>query len=247
MSLSVSPSLRLSSDRRGPLATGPCRNTEQPDQPLTSGFLPAVDVLEFFPCPAALWSEDHTQCVPNRALFSLLGSAQITLPMDKDLWLSRVERSDRESLLSSWNRLQADGGRVVCHYRFLPFGVKCAVELEEVARRFSLGGADSTGFLSCYRVGRSRRRVRGPSPVRTLVHKIGNHLQAVRGEVDLLRLVGDLPQKTFESITGSVESIHDLVAQIEDLVDHDCGMIQQDGADAPGGSRQNPGDRDREV
>lgn len=242
MSLTISPSSRLPSDRRGPVPTVGCRSTDRHNQFLTAAVLPAVDALEFFPSPAMLWSEDRTQCLVNRAMLSLLGSAEIALTMDKDLWLSRLEPLDRENLLSSWNKLLTSEENVVCRYRFLPFGGACAMELEETARRFILGSEESTAFLSCYRVGRSGRAPREPSPIRTLVHKIGNSLQAVRGEVDLLRLVGDLPQKTFDSITQNVESIHSLVAQIENLADHDRSMTHRDGAGAPSGPSKKSGE-----
>lgn len=51
--------------------------------------------------------------------------------------------------------------------------------------------------------------------MRSLVHQIGNSLQSVRGEVDLLRLSGALPQRSFDRIVQGIENIRELTAGLD--------------------------------
>lgn len=59
--------------------------------------------------------------------------------------------------------------------------------------------------------------------MRSLVHQIGNSLQSLRGEVDLLRLSGALPQRSFDRIVQGIENIRELTA----------GLDTADGAKTP--------------
>lgn len=52
--------------------------------------------------------------------------------------------------------------------------------------------------------------------MRGLVHQIGNSLQSVRGEVDLFRLYGALPQQSFDTIVQGIENIRELTARLVD-------------------------------
>jgi hypothetical protein len=104
---------------------------------------------------------------------------------------------------------------MVCRYRFMPLGGSVAIELEETALRFAVEAEEKSAILSRYTAGEAPHH--GPSPVHGMVHKIGNSLQTIRGEVDLLRLSGALPQRTFDSILEGIDSIHNLAAEIDSL------------------------------
>ena len=233
MSVSVSPAHWVSPDRRAPMTMGGRENTDA-NAWLMAATLPAAAVLEFHCGPMALWNEDRTQCVFNRPMRALLGFCENDFSAGKDLWLARVDASDRERLSSLWRNLQIGAEPMVYRYRFMPLGGTLAIDLEETALRFAVRPEGTSAFLSRYNTtGEARVDVHDPSPVHGLVHKIGNSLQAVRGEVDLLRLSGGLPQRSFDSITQGVESIHCLVAQIDDLAGKDSTMIYGENGRAP--------------
>ena len=244
MVLSVSPTLRISPERRAQV-TGEARQKTDSNAWLMATTLPANAVLEFHCGPTALWNEDRTQCLFNRPMRELLGFCENDFSAAKALWLARVDASDRERLLSSWRNLQIGAEPMVCRYRFMPLGGALALELEETALRFAVGPAGTSVFLSRYTAGQERRNVHDPSPVHSLVHKIGNGLQTVRGEVDLLRLFGGLPQRSFDSITQGIESIHSLVAQIDDLAGNDSAVVQ--GGNRSGPAAENAPKSDDEV
>jgi hypothetical protein len=189
--------------------------------------LPAAAILECHPCPAALWNEARTQCVFNHAIKTLIGCYENDFSLDKDLWLARVDATDRQRLVSSWGSLQTGGAPLICRYRFTPLGGTLAIELEETSLRIAIGPRGKSVFLSRY--------TRAASPVHSLVHKIGNNLQTIRGEIDLLRLLGGLPQPTFDSMIEGIESMRNLVTQIDCLTGKDSLVVHggQAGENAP--------------
>ena len=216
MFLSVSSALRVSTNRRAPMTAGADQNSDA-NAWLAAVTLPAAAILEFHPCPTALWNEARTQCVFNCAMKALIGCCENDFSLDKDLWLARVDATARERLLSSWRSLQMGTEPLICRYRFMPLGGTLTIELEETSLRFAVGSQGNSVFLSRY--------ARVASPVHSLVHKIGNSLQTVRGEIDLLRLLGGLPQPSFDSITEGIDSIRNLVTQIDCLTGKDSLIV----------------------
>ena len=179
---------------------------------LSTVTLPVATVLEFHCCPAVLWSEDRSECVFNRAARELAGVPDRDVSVGADLWLACVDPLDRERFLSAWQSPLSGESTVVCSYRFIPRGTTSRVELEETALRLAAGGSGKAAVLSRYRIRQSRESASTSS----LLHQIGNSLQSVRGEVDLLRLFGGLPQASFDTITQAIENIHELTARLDD-------------------------------
>jgi nitrogen-specific signal transduction histidine kinase len=64
---------------------------------------------------------------------------------------------------------------------------------------------------------KARRRIR-PDLVRDLTHEIGSNLQAIGGEVDLLRLSGRLPQESAQVVHRGVEQIRRLVSDVSEYI-----------------------------
>ena len=213
----------------------PNRFTQRPDQravaessdrdsavALPALTLPAGALLEFHCCPTALWSADRAECLFNGATTALLGFCDRDFCADRELWLARVDARDRESFLSSWNALQNGATKIVCRYRFFPRDKDLGIDVEETALLFPAGPVGRAAVLSRYQAsghtqGKPRRDPRERSPVHALVHQIGNSLQAIRGEVDLLRMSGALPQRSFDNMTHGIDCIQNLVAQIDGL------------------------------
>jgi hypothetical protein len=169
-------------------------------------------VLEFHGCPAALWSADRSECVFNRAATELIGAPARDIRAGADLWLACVDTPDRERFLSAWQSLLSGENTMVCSYRFVPRGTTSKIELEETALRLTAGCSGRAAVLSRYQL----REPRDSLSMRSLVHQIGNNLQSVRGEVDLLRLFGGLPQSSFDTIVQAIENIHELTARLYD-------------------------------
>jgi PAS domain-containing protein len=178
-----------------------------PNSRLAALSLPAIAVLELDTAPAALWSVDRKRCILNGAATALLGFSAAEFCADKKLWLARVEARDRDGFLTFWRALYEETRPMGCRYGFLPRGTARAFELQETAQQ--LLAADGTPVVLSRYTPSLTREGRG------LAHKISNHLQAIRGEADLLRLSGTLPQRTYESISRSIDGIHDLTEKIE--------------------------------
>lgn len=175
--------------------------------------LPVATVLEFHSCPAAFWSADRSECVFNSAATELIGVPARDIRAGADLWLACVDTPDRERFLSAWQSLLSGENTMVCSYRFFPRGGTASkIELEETALRLTAGCSGRAAVLSRYQL----REPRDSLSMRRLVHQIGNNLQSVRGEVDLLRLFGGLPQSSFDTIVQAIENIHELTARLDD-------------------------------
>lgn len=52
------------------------------------------------------------------------------------------------------------------------------------------------------------------TPERLLMHQMGNHLQSIRGELELLRMSGELCESTFESVAWRIDAIHALITEL---------------------------------
>ena len=179
--------------------------------------LPAIALVNFHCCPAALWSADRTRCVFNDAGTALLGFRQSDCGTGGDLWLERVHTLDRERCLLAWQSLREGGGANVCSYRFLPLNQALTIELEETALSLAAGPAGTPIVLCRYQLSTPERDAGGRADPRNLIHQIGNHLQAVRGEVELLRMFGALPQDSFEKISRGIDAVHDLTTQFDGM------------------------------
>ena len=176
--------------------------------------LPVIALLEFQRCPTVLWSHDRNECVFNTAAKELVGVSDSDIRVGADLWLDCMDARDRERFLSSWQTLRGGDGKMVCNYRFVPRGTIGPVDLQETARRLPPGPSGKMAVLSWYQLREPRAR-RESSSMRALLHQIGNSLQSVRGEVDLLRLLDALPQRSFEKIVQGIEDIRELTARLD--------------------------------
>ncbi len=163
--------------------------------------MPAPLLLELIGAPAALWSADRTNCLFNRAAAELFGYDHDG-PAAAAWWRARVEGADRARFMDFCNSL-ASGQRSTCRYRFTP-AAGGAIDLHETAERVDPGGSGPV-IVSRYAIlGESRR----------MAHQLGNHLQAVRGELDLLRLSGALPEQAAASVLQPLNAVHELLQKI---------------------------------
>jgi len=182
--------------------------------------MPIGVVLEFFPCAAALWTLDRKECVFNDAARRLAGSDESAFRADPGLWAARLESRDRENFLAAWRRLQNGERRIVCEYRFAPQRHGRAVALRETAMLLPVSSTGAAAVLSVYEAQSTEhgaRRWRDEETVRGLAHRMGNDLQAVRGELDLLHFAGALPEHSHAQIARAIERLHESIVEIMSL------------------------------
>lgn len=211
-----------------------CISTQAPGNAsadrLSAVQLPASAVFAIQSSPMALWCDDRSQCIFSRSTAQLLGFPESELCANQERWLARIDGRDRERVIRSWQGMKAGNRKRVCHYLFWPLNGSPAILLEETAHRVITAPDEQCVVLCRYQVktaprGKSQGNSDGRSPVRNLIHQIGNNLQAVRGEVELLHLFGELPQKSFENIMRGINSIHDLAAQLDMPAEPNSGGV----------------------
>ena len=208
-------------------ATVTTANQNTGERALPTLMMPIGMVLEYLSCAAALWSTDRAECVFNSATRTLLGYSENNFCADQELWLDRIDRRDRETFLSSWKALQDGEQKISCHYRFSPQDHAPSVTLQETAVLLPAGATGKAAVLSLYQpkaaTGRQRRSDRrDDTRMRGLIHHMGNSLQMILGELDILRLTGALPQRSFDNLTQDVGRLHELIGELAALSDPEC-------------------------
>jgi len=178
-----------------------------------------ASILRSLPVPAALWNLDRKVCILNTAADKLFGVYENDLKEDS-FWL-RVHPDDRKEFLSVTQRLIAGDTQVTCRYRFLPKNQTNGFWLRELSCR-----SDDETIWTFYSEEREERTVdkcydslaQVERSIRALIHEIGNNLQVMRGELDLLRLSGKVPEESSAVIVHGVTHIHALTRQIEEYL-----------------------------
>ena len=189
---------------------------------LKAGLVEAGSILELIPCPVALWSRDRRLCVFNDSTRQLLGFCEHDFRKDPSLWTDRIPPRDRAAFLTEWTKLQRGEKRISCSYRFLPNHRATEIRLREVSVSYPIRG-DAAGVWSLYNEDPTAEdELGGVQQVRELVrgltHEIGNSLQAISGEVDLLRLSGVLAPENSSAVTNGVKQIRKLAHEIEEYL-----------------------------
>lgn len=194
-----------------------------PASPLTAGLIEAGTALEFLPSPAALWSLDRHSCFFNDDARELLGFCEHDFKQDAALWLERIHPEDRKEFLRAWKSLQAGDTRVSSRYRFQPKNRTQVLCLREVSFLYGGSGAKKPNVWTVYLeevaseslfqgAGQVRNFVRG------LTHEMGNNLQAIRGELDILRFSQAIPNDSAETIYRGINQVRRLVHEIEEYL-----------------------------
>jgi signal transduction histidine kinase len=204
--------------------TGALDGTAHPDpaSPLRAGLIEAGTALEFVPSPAALWSLDRHSCFFNDDARELLGFCEHDFKQDAALWLERIHPEDRKEFLRAWKSLQAGETRVSSRYRFQPKNRTQVLWLREVSFLYG-GGADKPNVWTVYlEEVTSESFFRGAGQVRNFVrgltHEMGNNLQAIRGELDILRFSQAIPNDNAETIYRGINQVRRLVHEIEEYL-----------------------------
>ena len=188
-----------------------------------AAFDQAAAFLDHAPLPAALWSRDRQWRVFNGLTRQLLGFCEHDFGPSGSLWMDRVHPDDQQGFLAAWNKLQNGEARISWQYRFLPKHKSHELRLRESALLYHPREIAAPVVLSFYSdetpVGKEGAEIR---QVRELLvgvaHEIGNSLQAISGELDLLRLTGALPQQSSKAMTQGVQQIRKLASEISEYL-----------------------------
>ena len=199
--------------------------TERPDpaSQLRAGVIEAATAIEFVPSPAALWSLDRHSCFFNDDARELLGFCEHDFQQDAALWLERIHPDDRQEFLRAWKSLQAGETRVSSRYRFQPKNRTQVLWLREVSFLYASRLAEKPAVWTVYQEEvASDSFFRGAGQVRTFVrgltHEMGNNLQTIRGELDILRFSHAIPNDSAETIYRGINQVRRLVHEIEDYL-----------------------------
>jgi signal transduction histidine kinase len=190
---------------------------------LQTGLIEAGTVIDFLPSPAALWSLDRHLCVFNDAARELFGFCEHDFNEDRSLWLERIHPDDRKEFLRAWKSLQGGETRVASRYRFQPKNQTQGVWLREVSLLYGRGVPEKSDVWTVYTeevalenvfrgAGQARNFVRG------LTHEMGNNLQAIRGEVDILRFSHGMPNDSADTIYRGINQVRRLVQEINEYL-----------------------------
>jgi signal transduction histidine kinase len=182
----------------------------------------AEAVLDVVPWPVALWTTgDHCSGVFNVLTRKLLGYCEHDFQQTPSLWRERIHPEDRDNFVAAWNKLRRGEKRVSCLYRFFPKNKDQEIRLREISSLYYLRDQEEPAIWSFYleepnsdRGGDEGRGMR--ELVLGLTHEIGNSLQAISGELDLLILSGALPQQSGKAVTQGVQQIRKLAREIDE-------------------------------
>lgn len=201
---------------------------ETPDASLTqrlhAGSVEAGMVLELLPWPAAIWSEAADSCLFNEPAREIFGLAEESAPRQAWCWLARIHPDDRAAFRTAREKLKGGERLLSLDYRVC---AKSAGEtwVREVALAFPLRG-NGRGVLSFYSPAAAERAEplqdrpwRSESDraclLRRFTHELRNSLQSVSGEVELLRLAGEVPALSFKSIAHGLGRIERVLNELD--------------------------------
>jgi len=190
---------------------------------LSGGLIEAGTAIEFVPAPVALWSLDRHSCLFNDNARELLGFCEHDFRQDAALWLEQIHSDDRKEFLRGWRSLQAGETKVSSRYRFQAKNRTQMLWLREVSYLYAPSGAEKPNVWTVYieevapeslfqGAGQVRNFVRG------LTHEMGNNLQAIRGELDILRFSQAIPNDSAETIYRGINQVRKLVHEIEEYL-----------------------------
>lgn len=189
-----------------------------------SGFAESRLILSRLPFAAALWSPDRRRCAFNDSVSRLLGFCESDFEKQSSLWMERIHPQDRDAFSAAWRQIQSgDHDHATCHYRFLPRHQSGQIHVGEFLFSNTPQQDDSHAVWSLYTEEPNfEEDILESAQVCDLVHglnhEIGNSLQAIKGEIDLLLLAGALPAQNANGISRGIERISQLTSELNEYL-----------------------------
>jgi K+-sensing histidine kinase KdpD len=203
------------------LSSAPKQNNFLTGVSLRSASVEAGFFLGGAPYPTALWSLDRRFCVFNPSASELLGYSEQEIAYHPELFLDRIHPDDRSVFLSAWQTLRGGEKSACCRYRFVPkHGIE-ARTIRENSLLVCMQDSDAQGVLTLY----CEEQADGEgiadayqlrSVLRGMTHEIGNNLQAISGELELLKWSGTLPIETAAVVSSAIAQIRALTGDVEE-------------------------------
>jgi K+-sensing histidine kinase KdpD len=193
---------------------------------LKNGTVEAGLLLGSAPYPMALWSLDQQLCVFNSPASKLLGYSEQEIKYHPELYLDRIHPEDRGVFASAWQRLRLGEKSSSCCYRFVPKHDSEPRTLQE--NSFLLQDAAALTFYSEVR-NEGEKAAKGHrlrSLLRGISHEIGNNLQAISGELELLRWSGNLPAESAAVVSSAIMHIRTLTGDVEEYFSPLAGRFE---------------------
>jgi PAS domain-containing protein len=211
----------MRSEPRDVLSLARKQESDSSAVPLKTARLEAGVILAGAPYPMGLWSLDRRYCVFNSLARELLGYGEDEILRHAELYLDRIHPEDRHDFLSAWKKLRDGETRASCRYRFRPKGESETRSLQEISLSFPVPGNDKKGALTLYAEERKNFKRIADAPqlrglLRGLTHEIGNNLQAISGELELLRWSGTLPAESAAIVSSRIRQILNLAYDIQE-------------------------------
>jgi len=189
-----------------------------------SEFAESRFILSRLPFAAALWSPDRRRCAFNGSVSRLLGFSESDFEKQSSLWIERIHPQDRDAFSAAWKQIQSgDHDYATCHYRFLPRHQPTQIHVGEFLFSNARQQDESHTVWSLYTEEPNfEEDILESAQVCDLVHglnhEIGNSLQAIKGEIDLLLLAGALPAQNANGISRGIERISDLTSELNEYL-----------------------------
>jgi len=186
---------------------------------LKSASIEAGLLINGAPYPTALWSLDRSFCIFNPLVSELLGYSDQEISHRPELYMDRIHPEDRSIFLSAWQKVCDGEKSPSCQYRFIPkHGIE--TRIRENSLLFPIQGSKAQGALTLYTEERKEaekfaeaQQLR--SLLRGMTHAIGNNLQAITGELELLKWSGALPADRAAIVSSAIVQIRVLTGDIE--------------------------------
>jgi signal transduction histidine kinase len=188
------------------------------------GLCESRSVLERLPFPAALWSPDRQSCIFNNYVSRLVGFSENDFLQESSLWVERIHPKDRDSFISAWRQIQSgENNSVSCYYRFLPGGRSEQIRMREDLFSHPCRKSEPAAVWSLYAEQENSDTEILESPslrdfVNGFNHEIGNGLQAIKGEIDLLLLAGALPPQSARAVDRGIQRIAELTDEVHEYL-----------------------------
>jgi signal transduction histidine kinase len=181
-----------------------------------AALLKARGMLEALPHPAGLWTPGRETAIFNAAAQALFGLADIEV-VPGALWMRRVYAQDRADFRRATERLYGGSLQERIEYRFLPAEQSEPISITELTSLCHRGD-DFLESWSIYALGPSvavngdRARLR--ELLLGLNHEVSNNLQAIKGEVALLKIAEKISEQTAGAVNQGVANIKKLLMEL---------------------------------
>jgi hypothetical protein len=186
--------------------------------------LQARNLIEILPHPAALWTRGRESGMFNAAARGLFGFCERELTQGGS-WIDRIHPQDRGDFRRALERVYSGSGTVRIDYRFYPSARAEPISVTELMSLYNCGADELLETWSVYSHGASNlaaveavEKKRLHELLLGLNHDVSNNLQAIKGEVALLKIAGKISEQTSRAVNHGVANIKKLLFEMSEYL-----------------------------